>query len=399
MPDDPTPPGHRARGHRSSRSEGHFDWRHPTSWTKNQRWGAGIGAIAVVVVILLVVLLVSAGTSKKPVVKSTSPTSTTAPTTSTLSHKTVKRGPPLCPLTGTPAPGGKIPMRPALAFKVDNYPIGARPWSGIDKADIVFEEPVEGFITRLVAVFQCQQAPLVGPIRSARWVDQGITGLLSDPILIHVGDIAQVANVLDNPPSRLTDINLIYTGSSIVYNLPGREAPYDTYASTSGGWGLVPKDKTPPAPVFQYSAAVPKGRPDNSLAIDFSIYSNETWTYHSASHTYTLSYANTGPATVLQQNGATTPLSTSNIVVQVVNYTLGPWVENAQGGLEVIAVPTGSGPLEVLRDGIFVRGTWSRSSLSAPLQLKSTSGSVIKLKPGPTWVDMVPAGQPVTPTP
>ena len=58
---------------------------------------------------------------------------------------------------------GRSP-RPALAFKVDNYP-NARPWSGIDKADIVFEEPVEGFITRLVAVFQCQQAPLVGPIR------------------------------------------------------------------------------------------------------------------------------------------------------------------------------------------------------------------------------------------
>jgi hypothetical protein len=398
MPDDPTPPVHRTPRGGAHGSKGHFDWRHPKSWTKNQRWGAGISTAALVLVVLLVVLLVSAGSSPKKTTASQKPSGTTAPTTSTISHKDPKPGPPVCPLTGTTAPGRKVPARPALAFKVDNYPT-ARPWSGIDKADIVFEEPVEGFITRLVAVFQCQQAPLVGPIRSARYVDQGITGLLSDPILIHVGDIDQVANVLDNPPSRLTDINLIYSGSNIVYNLPGREAPYDTYASTSGGWGLVPKDKTPPAPVFKYSSAVPKGKPDTSLSINFSSTSDETWTYQTRTHTYTLSYADTGPATVLQPNGATTPISTSNIVVQVVNYTLGPWVENSEGGLEVMAVPTGSGPLEVLRNGVFIRGTWSRSSLSAPLQLKSTSGSIIKLKPGPTWVDIVPSGLPVTPTP
>jgi len=191
MPEDPTPPAHRAPRGRAHGSKGHFDWRHPKSWTKNQRWGTGISAAALVLVVLLVVLLVSAGSSPKKAAAQ-KPSATTAPTASTISHKDPKHGPPVCPLTGTTAPGGKVPARPALAFKVDNYP-NARPWSGIDKADIVFEEPVEGFITRLVAVFQCQQAPLVGPIRSARYVDQGITGLLSDPILIHVGDIDQVA--------------------------------------------------------------------------------------------------------------------------------------------------------------------------------------------------------------
>ena len=108
---------------------------------------AGFGAVAVVLVVLLVVLLVS-GEPQKPVVKTAS--TTTPPTASTtVPQRGPKPGPPVCPLTGTPAPGGKVPMRPALAFKVDNYPT-ARPWSGIDKADIVFEEPVEGFITRLV---------------------------------------------------------------------------------------------------------------------------------------------------------------------------------------------------------------------------------------------------------
>src|SRR5580692_5849125 len=69
---------------------------------------------------------------------------------------------PSCPLTGLPAPNGTVPPRPAMAVKIDNYPNG-RPQAGLDKADIVFEEPVEGGITRYAAVFQCQDASLIGP--------------------------------------------------------------------------------------------------------------------------------------------------------------------------------------------------------------------------------------------
>ena len=70
------------------------------------------------------------------------------PTTTT----TTSAPKPACPLTGLPAPLGAVPGRPAMAVKIDNYPAG-RPQSGLDKADIVFEEPVEGGITRYAAVF------------------------------------------------------------------------------------------------------------------------------------------------------------------------------------------------------------------------------------------------------
>ena len=68
-----------------------------------------------------------------------------------------------------------------MAVKIDNYPAG-RPQSGLDKADIIFEEPVEGGITRYAAVFQCQDAPLIGPVRSARNIDIGILGQLGQPV-------------------------------------------------------------------------------------------------------------------------------------------------------------------------------------------------------------------------
>src|SRR5579885_2020678 len=118
-------------------------------------WLIALGAVAVALAAALVALAVSRyhGHAAAP------PPTTAAPPATTPS------GPP-CPLTGQPTASG-VPQRPALAVKVDNYP-DARPQSGLDKADIVFEEPVEGGITRLVAVFQCSQASLVGPIRSAR---------------------------------------------------------------------------------------------------------------------------------------------------------------------------------------------------------------------------------------
>src|SRR5579862_5676604 len=156
---------------------------------------------------------------------------------------------PACPLTGrTPPGGGEVPKRPALAFKVDNYP-DARPQSGLDKADIVFEEPVEGLITRFVAVFQCQPATLIGPVRSARAVDVQILDQLNHPLFFHVGGIDPVLSMIASANDDNLDLGY---HSSIVTHPAGRYAPYDTYMSTAGGWSLAPADTTPPEPLFTY---------------------------------------------------------------------------------------------------------------------------------------------------
>ena len=81
----------------------------------------------------------------------------------------------------------------------------------MDKADIVFEEPVEGGITRYAAVFQCQNAPLVGPVRSARNIDIGILGQFGTPLLVHVGGINPVLANIDASP--LVNIDLGNYGS------------------------------------------------------------------------------------------------------------------------------------------------------------------------------------------
>ena len=78
--------------------------------------------------------------------------------------------PPTCPLTGMPAPHGEVPHRPVLAVKVENTP-DAYPLAGLQRADVVYEELVEGGITRFMALYQCGDAKQVGPVRSARTTD------------------------------------------------------------------------------------------------------------------------------------------------------------------------------------------------------------------------------------
>jgi hypothetical protein len=211
---------------------------------------------------------------------------------------------------------------------------------------------------------------------------------LSKPILVHVGGIDPVLNLLRD--GNLTDFDL-RTHGSVVVNVSGREAPYDTYMSAASGWGLDPTDTTPPAPLFTYSPTTPSGTPTTSIHIPFSGTNNALWTWSASSGRWLLSYSGT-PATIA--NGG--QISTTNIVVQTVHVTYGPWLENSEGGLEVQSQMTGSGPLVVLRNGVAVTGTWKRAALDDPTSLVASNGSTIALDPGQTWVEIVPSTVSVT---
>ncbi|MHB8262231.1 MAG: DUF3048 domain-containing protein [Acidimicrobiales bacterium] len=293
-----------------------------------------------------------------------------------------------CPLSGELAPGGKVPARPALAVTVDNYPT-ARPQRGIQDADIVFEQPVEAFITRWVVVFQCHESNLVGDIRSARYMDLGILSQLSKPLYAHAGAIIPTDNALA-ASSNLIDEN-VFSNPQVIQHLPGRYAPYDTFASTSALWGLHPNDRTPPLPLFAYSAASPRGSSATQVHIPISSYADIRWQYDSHTKQYLLSYSGQ-PAMLADGN----QISAANVVVQFVRVYNGPYVEDAEGAYGVRAHFTGSGPLIVFRNGIEVKGTWSRSSQTSPTRLLASNGSVIKLQPGLTWVEITPSTVHVT---
>jgi hypothetical protein len=352
-------------------------------------WYFAMGGVGVLIVAAVVALLVTSGSSPS---SATKPPVTVAPITAVPPTT----APPVvtCPLTGTPAPGGAVPSRPALGVKIGNYP-DDRPSAGLNQADVVFEEPVEGGITRLVAVFQCQSPALVGDLRSARQPDVGIMSQLSKPLFVHAGGIDPVIALLQ--AAKLTDQNLLSGAASAVIQQPGRYAPYNTFVNTASLWGLDPGDSTPPAPIFTYAVAPPAGSvagSGGSAHIPFSGTSDVTWTWNPAANNYLRSYA-TGPDKLIDGSQS----AADNVVIMTVQTSTGPWLENDQGGLEIQIPDTGSGPLVVLRNGVAVTGTWTRTSLTRPPTLTATDGTPITLQPGNTWEELVPAGIAVTTAP
>jgi hypothetical protein len=347
-------------------------------------WWYGAGGVALVVIAVVVALVMTSGkktVAAKVVVPRTTTTTAVPAVVAT------------CPLTGAPAPGGTVPARPALGVKIGNYS-GDRPSAGLNQADIVFEEPVEGAITRLVAVFQCQGAALVGDLRSAREPDAGIMSQLSQPIFVHAGGINPVLALMKSSP--LTEENILAgTGSDIIHP-SGRVAPYSTFANTAVLWALDPSDTSPPAPIFQYAATPPVGAvagSGDSVHIPFSASSDVTWQWSAPTGKYLRSYSGS-PDKLL--DGSQT--AATNVVIMSVPTANGSWVENSEGGHEVDVTATGSGPLVVMEGGTAIVGTWSRSSLTQPATLTSSGGTPITLLPGNTWNELVPDGIAVTTT-
>jgi hypothetical protein len=343
-----------------------------------------IGAVVVLLVGgVLAAVLADGATTKKKAATATATTTTAVPAAVAT-----------CPLTGTPALGDVVPPRPALASKIGNY-TDDRPSAGLNQADIVFEEPVEGSYTRLVAVFQCQGAALVGDLRSAREPDVAILSQLSNPLFVHAGGITPVLDLLSAAPIQNEDI-LGGGMDSITIHPRGLYAPYATFTATAAVWALARSDTAPPAPLFKYSPTPPAGSvpgSGTSVHIPFSSEADVTWTWNSATSSYLRSYSGIPDKLV---DGTKT--SATDVVVMTVATFTGPWVENSEGAHEVEVTATGSGPVVVLRDGMAITGTWSRTSLTQPATLTAADGTPITLHPGNTWEELAPQGIPVTTT-
>lgn len=297
--------------------------------------------------------------------------------------------PPVCPLTGTAPPAGHpVPNRPAVAVKIGNDP-AALPQSGLDKADIVFEEPIEGAITRLVAVFQCYGAVQVGPIRSTRWVDSQVLPRFDHPGFAFAGGInPDIATIQQAPLVALDALN----GGPAFFRTSGRYPPENLYTSTAALWQLMPQSSPKPPPLFTYSRVPPAGVAAGSVALGWSSYYTVTWIWDPTHGRW--ARVEYGSPDVTADGVRITAV---NVVVMKVRTYAGPYAEDSSGEHGIRSVLVGSGPALVLRGGKATPATWVDRSLTDPLQLISPSTrQPLSLAPGNTWVELVPLGGSVT---
>ncbi len=363
---------------------------------RSQLLAVGLAVLAVIGVVIG--LAVSGGNGKPTAAhkshRSTSTPSSSSPPPPTSTLPVIPASD--CPLTDTPAPGGVAPARPALAIKVGNEPGdspatggGARPQSGLNEADIVYDTPTEGFLTRYIAVFQCQDASSVGPIRSVRWVDWHIIRQFVHPILAFAGGIdPDVHSVLDS--KWIEPADLIGAQYGAATQIASRAAPDATYSSTSALYGLYKKDTTPPKAVFAYSQAIPGGAVATSQAtVDFSSGTDVEWRWDAASGTWQHYYLNDGVAQPDLDALTNQQVATNNVVIQIVSYKFGPYAESPGSTGDFESQTLGSGQGYLLRDGKAIGVTWHRARYLNGMTFSNAHGAV-DLAPGRTWVELVP---------
>jgi hypothetical protein len=296
---------------------------------------------------------------------------------------------PNCPLTDSPAPGVKvIPNRPALLVKIGNEPDGARPQSGLNEADIVFDTPAEGFIMRYVAVFQCQSAASIGPTRSARWVDWNMVApQFGHPILAFAGGINPNVLGLAAEP-WLIGANLLEGAQNAGHRITSRLAPDNLYTSTSAILSLFPSAHAQPKPIFDFEKKLPTGsKPAASVAINFSYGTDVVWKWSASKQQWIHTYSG-----VTDIDAATAkPVTTTNVVIEIVHYQIGPYCESGcpggSGDIESNLIGTGSG--YVVRNGRSFAVTWHHASTAAMTTFTDASGNEVALAPGRTWVELV----------
>jgi len=323
-------------------------------------------AVAVVTIAALTVAACSSGDDS-------SKTSTTKRSTTTTEEQVV-----VAPLTGLPDPDGVSQTRASLGVKIENTP-EARPQSGLDQADIVYEEVVEGGITRFWGFFNSAAPENVGPIRSVRAMDPNIVSPFGGIVTFSGGTEDNVALVRATGLLTVDENN----AGDAFFREPTRPAPHDLYGRTELLWefGGTP---VPPEPQLGYVEEGQDftGEPVESFHVRLDMGYDMSYVWDAAKGGWNRFQQGIEP--FMAAGFPETQIAPTNVIVQFIPYGAG-----ADG--DVI----GTGEAWIFSNGQLIRGTWGKAFPPAAPQFADATGASIALMPGRTWIELAPIGTPV----
>lgn len=276
------------------------------------------------------------------------------------------------PFTGEPVSR----LRPVLAVKIDNL-VDARPQTGLTGADIVYVLPVEGGLSRFMAVFSSRMPAVIGPVRSARLEDLQILRQFGRPAFAYSGAAPAVLPVVER--SRIVDL---YDGRARGYFRDERRiAPHNLYARTSQL--LAQARGASSAHSIGFTFGPPPAGGEAVAAEQFS--------YAAASFRFTWSAARDRWLVWLDGSRAASTedgqLSAATVVIQYTNVQIpgavGPHAPTPY------ARSIGSGRALVLRDGRAFRARWARPTADGGTIFRTAFGQPMPFARGPVWVVLI----------
>lgn len=340
-----------------------------------RKFGA-VAAVLVAVVaaaILVAVLLTRDG---DPVVTAPPEPETSVPTST-------EAEPVLAPLTGLVADDLD---HPAVAVKVSDVR-PAHPQLGVDRADIVFAEPIGVSYTRLLAVFHSDLPDLVGPVRSVRPMDAPLLGPMA-PVFGNTMGAEWVLDYVDSV-ADIDNLGTLRVSGSDAYVVDAqRPRPDHVFARPAVLLGLS-EFTAAPAPYFSYAPAEEPGSAEAAAAqgaaleIPYGPGWNVTWTYDGGTGRY-LREQPWGEHTTADG----VQVSAVNVLVLDVESRIDKIGEGSGAPVPILQFVDGSGEFTALAGSHSVTGTWSKAGVNDPFELRTDSGAELLLSPGNTWVEL-----------
>ena len=278
-------------------------------------------------------------------------------------------------LSGREGSDGEI-----LAVKIDDS-VSARPQIGIDRADIVYIEQVEGGLTRLATIFSSEIPTLIGPIRSARISDIEILAQYGRVVFAYSGaqskllPVISAANLNDygaqrqsptiytRDESRTSPTNMVLRADLLLEKVRSDGREIATSRSVGWNFGDLPIGGT----------AITEAKlswPAASYEVKWSKEESRWLIFNNGVANMSASGVQHGPTTFLIQN------------VEILPSEYG----DKFGGVTPYSKTIGSGTGFVLRDGKYFPATWARPDELSGTTWLAQDGSELPFARGQIWI-------------
>jgi hypothetical protein len=277
------------------------------------------------------------------------------------------------PLTGETL-SGDAPGHPVYVVKIDNTSSSA-PQVGLGSADMIVEELVEGGLTRLAVFFYSDIPDDVGPVRSMRASDIGIT----KPV---------AANLVASGAARITIARLdtaqvpsFTEGASGFYRSSERSAPYNLFMNLQDLAAKPGKTWDPPTePYMEFGSGDDFAGTIKVKTIEASFSGAHTtdWAYTAKGWTRPDTYAQSGD-----------DFTADNVLLLRVKTKDAGYVDGA-GNPVPETIFTGKGQGVLVHDNMALKVTWSKASETSTLVLTNKQGDEVPVPVGHTWIELVP---------
>lgn len=326
----------------------------------------------------------------------------------------------VCPINGamhTASDKAKWEKRRPLGIAVENT-VDARPQSGLSSADVIYEAVAEGGITRFLGIYYCDDAKIVGPVRSARiYFIKLLQGYGEYPLYSHVGGantpgpadaLGEIRDLGWDQYNDLSQFAVPFPNYWRDYDrLPGVATEHTMYTDPTKLWAYAAKNVklsnvdeegtswdesfTP----WKFQDGAKEGSRGDVAKISYGFWDASVstmgveWNYDAASNLY--KRVNGGvPHT---DKNTDEQLTASTVVAAMVDES--PANDGYPGG-HLLYDLVGTGDAYIFMNGKVIEGTWTKESEEDAMVFSDDKGKELELVRGKIWVSIVPTGNKIT---